>query len=105
MAVLNKKRCPVCDAELKKEIICCYQNDTIIVECDDCGKYAMSKEFYEDHVEQASKTNNREKMVVFLKKHKADQLHPFFSEAPIQVANGFKNYPYQVCILSTKLDK
>ena len=105
MSIHNKTHCPICGALLKETIICNYRNDTIIVECDACGEYAMSMEFYEDHVEQASKDTNRAKLAVFLEKHKTDKLRPFFSQNWIQVADGFKNYPYQICILSTNLDK
>ena len=105
MSILNAKHCPICGAELKNEVFCNEHNDALIVECVACGKYAMSREFYEDHVEQAPKDTSREKLTVFLKKHKSDKLRPFFSQYRVAVPDGFTNYPHEICILGTNLGK
>ena len=105
MSIHNKTHCPICGTMLKDTIIWNYCNDAIIVECDACGAYAMSMEFYEDHVERVSKDTNREKLAIFLEKHKNDKLRPFFSQNWVPVADGFENYPYEICVLGTILDK
>lgn len=105
MSILGTKHCPICDAKLKNEIVVNERNDAIIVECADCGKFAMSDAFCEDHVAPKSKDTNRKKLTVFLKNHKSDKLRPFFSQNWIAVPDGYKNYPYEICILGTILDK
>lgn len=105
MSILNAKHCPICGTKLKGEMICSRHNDAIIVECVSCGKYAMSSEFYEDRIEPKSKDTNREKLAVFLKKHKSDKLRPFFSQYRVAIPDGFTNYPYEICILGTNLGK
>ena len=105
MSILNTQHCPICGAELKDEMICNARNDAIITECVACGKFAMSREFYEDHVEPESGNINRAKLAVFLAKCKHDKLRPYFSQNWVAVPDGFKNYPYEICILGTFLDK
>ena len=105
MSILNARYCPICGTELKDEMICDDYNDAIIAVCIDCGKFAMSREFYEDHVEPELMDTNRAKLAIFLAKHKQDKLRPFFSQNWGPVADGFKNYPYHICILGTILDK
>jgi len=104
MQLEKNEQCPICEKKLKEPLFI-DSRDATHINCSICGKYAMSAAFYEDHVEQDAKTVNRKKLGVFLEKHKNDQLRPFFSEMPIPVPDGYKNYPYQKCILSTRLDK
>lgn len=104
MDICQSKLCPICSSALPGTIIENYKNSSIIVECDTCGKYAMSMEFYEDNVEQARHARNRLKLAVFLKKHRHDEIRPYFSQFPIRVEGGFRNYPYEVCLLSTNVE-
>ena len=84
MSITNPNICPVCGKELSKKIWT-DERDAIYVPCDACGTYAMSMEFYEDHMQNSSVCAQ---IAVRLKKYPNDQARPFFAEKPNWIPDG-----------------
>ena len=49
---MTSDKCPVCGTPLDKEIII-GSRDEMIVSCENCGKYGMTRVYYEDYIETA----------------------------------------------------
>ena len=89
MSIANPNVCPVCSKELSKKIWT-DNRDTIHVVCDACGTYAMSAEFYEDHIQNSF---DCAQVALCLRKHLNNQARPFFAEKPNRIPDG-----YQLCV-------
>lgn len=66
---MNKRKCPCCGMELELDVkqgLC----DEYIVDCSNCGRYALSYEFYEDYIDCLQPRVNLSKIAAYLDAHK-----------------------------------
>lgn len=96
----EKKICPVCVAQLEEVIHIKNSDDSIWVNCSRCGTYVMSQEFYEDYIEPERDGFNQMRLARFLEAHKQDKDRPFLTIFPVSPPDGYRCYPYHVCVLS-----
>lgn len=82
--------CPICGATLFKKSFL-DQRDSLHVECQFCGKYAITDVCYEDKIDLWNE-GQKQRVSVFLKNHKSDQQRPFISCFPVTAPEGYKNY-------------
>lgn len=99
MKNMDPNICPVCRSELQRQIVL-NPNFSQVIFCPCCGQFAMTAEFYEDHVELSISKNDRHRLAIFLKRHLSDKLRPYLSNDPIEVPKGYQNYPYCMSILT-----
>lgn len=93
--ILDYHKCPACTADLKTAIRIGDRYE-INVNCDTCGKYVMSRELFEDYLENDRDGFHTQNLKGFLSKHKADQLRPWLTKAPVSCPEGYKNYSQDV---------
>lgn len=84
--------CPICGKSLSRAIV--YGNrDEMIVSCENCGKYGITREYYEDYIEVAP-ADYKQQVEAFLKNHKSDELRPFISARSPYAPEGFKRFSW-----------
>lgn len=80
--------CPICGKALSREIVH-GDRDELIVSCENCGKYGMTCDYYEDYIEFAP-ADYKQHVEAFLQNHKADELGPFISARSPYAPEGYK---------------
>ena len=93
--IQNTMVCPVCGKELSKEIRI-DNRDIIYVACNACGTYALSREFYEDDIDQENAADTRARLANFLFTRKDDKAHPFITNCG-PAPDGYSCFPYFTC--------
>lgn len=82
--------CPICGSSLPRDIFF-DDRDNLIIFCENCGKFGLTVEYYEDEIKTAS---DEYKGLVrsFLESHKFDLLRPLISYFLAPAPEGYKNY-------------
>lgn len=93
MGNINTKICLLCQKELKKEIFS-GSRDEYRVDCDCCGKYAISREFYDDNLEKDTDGTIKKSICAFVKTKQNDKYITCISNTTIGVCDGVQFIPY-----------
>ncbi len=89
--IQNTFACPACHSALQKEIRF-GDRDEIIVECPRCGRFAISRELFEDYLENDKDGFYAQNMTSFLSLHKGDKLRPLLTKNTCPCPDGYQNY-------------
>ena len=90
--------CPVCGGVIEKSPYTDCR-DAIYTSCDNCGVFAMSREFCDDFLQ---KETDRKRTATFLAAHKEDKLRPFLTNGAVMPPEGYQCYPYYRLSSATK---
>lgn len=89
MSIVNYKNCPICGTALKSDI-----GDGLLgqlyVNCDTCGKFALSEDYYEDYIEIKNPPVSKSEVASYLYYHKDDRVHPYFCSDTDNIPSGYR---------------
>ena len=89
MSIVNYKICPICGTNLKSDI-----GDGLMgqlyVNCDTCGKFALSEDYYEDYIERKNSIVSKSEVASYLYYHKSDRIRPYFCSDTDNIPSGYR---------------
>jgi len=96
MRNLNNRECIICGQELKDEITI-GNSDELCVNCDSCGKYKITREFFDDFLLRDDSEKTKGQMQTYIRSqydnHK--KTIPYFSIWPFQKEKNIEPVPYE----------